>query len=88
MALLVKLMSCEDTPDTDSRKAYELFTDVLKVEVNRGEGGEAYMDLLFKDGEDVETFDVPGNVYVMNENGKTISSFGGAPLIFAEGQPT
>jgi hypothetical protein len=88
MALMVKLMSAEDTPDTDSRKAYELFTDVLKVEFNRGEGGEAYMDLLFRDSEDVETFDVPGNVYVMNENGKTISSFGGAPLIFAEGSPT
>lgn len=88
MALLVKMMSAEDTPDTDSRKAHELFTDVVKVEFQRGDGGEAYMDLLFKDSEDVETFDVTGNVYVMNENGKTISSFGSAPLIFAEGKPT
>lgn len=88
MALLVKMMSAEDTPDTDSRKSHELFTDVVKVKFNRGAGGEGYMDLLFKDSEDVETYDVTGNVYVMNENGKTISHFGSAPLIFADGAPS
>lgn len=88
MALLVKMMSAEDTPDTDSRKAHELFTDVIKVEFTRGSNGEAFVHLLFKDSEDEEIYDVTGNVYVMNENGKTISHFGSAPLIFAEGQPT
>ena len=88
MALLVKMMSSEDTPDTDSRKSHQLFTDVVKVEFQRGECGEGYMDLLFKDSEDVETFDVVGNVYVMNESGKTISQFGASPLLFAVGTPS
>lgn len=88
MALLVKMMSDEDTSDADSRKSHRIFTDVVSVDFSRGEGGEAYMDLTFKDSEDSEVFDVVGNVYVMNENGKTISQFGSAPLIFAEGSPT
>ena len=50
MALLVKLMSAEDAPDTDSRKAYELFTDVVNVSFSRGEGGEAGAHARVKGG--------------------------------------
>ena len=88
MALLVKMMSDEDTEDADTRKAHTLFVDVVHINFERGVSGLGYMNLRFKDSEDPETFEVVGNVYVMNENGKTISTFGSAPLIFADGQPT
>ena len=86
--LIVKMMSSEDTPDTDTRKSYRLFTGVVDVDFSRGEGGEAYMDLMFSGEDDKETYEVIGNVFVMNEAGKTVASFGSAPLIFADGMPT
>lgn len=86
--LIVKMMSDEDTPDTDARKSYRLFTGVVDVKFERGSQGEPYMNLMFNGEDDQETYDVIGNVYVMNEAGKTVASFGNAPLIFADGMPT
>lgn len=87
MSLIIKLMSDEDAPDQDTRKSYRLFTGVTSASFSRDESGAGIMMVHFEAKEDEETFDVIGNVYVMNEAGKTISSFGSAPLLFAKGGP-
>ena len=94
MSLIVKIMSAENIPDDDPRKGYSLYPDVTGVHFFRQDGsdmaGEGAMVRLYV-REPIKTAMVPGfcenekvahvtgNVYVMNENGKTISSFGAAP---------
>lgn len=90
MTVIVKMMGSEDAPDSDTRKTFHLYTDILKVEFFR-EGREAYAWLWFSpapfspnDGTfqiQKEMFLLIGNVYVMNNDGKTISSFGPTPLV-------
>lgn len=81
MPLIIKMMSSEDAEDADTRKCYELFTNVVNVGFNRdGPSKVPVMVVIFADADDPEAFEVTGNVYIMNENGKTISSFGYAPL--------
>lgn len=90
MTVIVKLMGGEDAPDSDTRHTYKLFTDVVKTEFVR-EGDEAFVWLWFREDHRVgevyasgvsepERFTLDGNVYIMNNDGKTISSFGPAPI--------
>lgn len=89
--LIVKIMSGEDTADTDSRKTHRLFAGIADVEFNRqGEGDQPVVHMRFKrefrdDEPEVVTIAFTGNVYVMNEAGKTISAFSAAPIIYAAG---
>jgi hypothetical protein len=92
MTVSVKMMSGEDAPDSDTRKCYLLITNVYNVKFARDpKTGKAEMELHFSKGYEsvgdveapalyTETILLTGNVYVMNEDGKTISSFGEAPI--------
>lgn len=91
--LLVKIMSSEDTADSDTRKSFALHAGVKSVVFERlpayDEPGvpsmpeRPWLTLLF-DGADKESFEPRGNVYVMNERGQTVSSFGVAPIVYAD----
>ena len=83
--MLVKIMGAEDAPDDDSRKTFRVLADVIDVEFIRVTAPDypypAQVRLLFgRPGTPGETFDVPGNVYVMNDNGKTVASFGSSEI--------
>lgn len=97
MSVIVKIMGGEDAPDSDTRHTYKLFTDVVKTEFVR-EGDEAHVWLWFREDHRVgevyasgvsepERFMLDGNVYIMNNDGKTISSFGPAPIPGVEVPP-
>jgi len=74
MSLIVKIMSAENLPDEDSRKSYNLLTGVTFVEFHR-KGGNAYIGVTTETVPEVQSYCVDANVYVMNENGKTISAY-------------
>jgi hypothetical protein len=86
MSLLLKIMSCEDAPDEDSRKTFCLYTDITSCHFRRHPDGSAEAHVWCR--EPIKTAMVPGfveiekhiiltgNAYLMNENGKTVSSFG------------
>lgn len=84
MALIVKIMSDEDLPDDDSRKSFTLHTGVASVEFHRRPGAPVAA-MCFGDEIMAMEFPLVGNVYVMNETGKTISNFGVAPPMTADG---
>jgi len=93
MSLIVKIMSGEDTADHDTRKSFIIHAGVKSAVFERlpaFEGGGApslperpWLTLMFG-GDDSESFEPRGNVYVMNDSGKTIASYGIAPIIYAE----
>lgn len=84
--LIVKIMGPERLPDDDSRKTHTLLTNVtqvrfLNVPVPDSTEQQGLVQLTFGDhreGWAPEEFPVPGNVYVMNEAGRTITTFTGA----------
>lgn len=83
--MYVKIMSGEDMPDGDSRKTYSLFQQVVAVDFHRADtppGGGApippVLSLTFENGER-EAHSIFGNVYMLNDQGKTVDSFGVAP---------
>jgi hypothetical protein len=84
--MYLKIMDAENAPDDDSRKAYRLLSDVVAVKFSRisdiGQGPRigTFAFVRFKSGEP-ETFDIPANAYLMNDNGKTISSWASMSLI-------
>ena len=81
--MLVKIMGAEDAPDDDSRKTFRILADVIDVDFVRSPEHPhlAQVRVLFgRPGTPGETFEAPGNVYVMNDNGKTVASFGSAPI--------
>lgn len=75
--MLLKIMSDEDAPDSDSRKMFTIFDHVSSAEFAR-RGGKVVADVVFDDDSD-ETFDIPGNAYLMNAEGVTVASVGSAP---------
>jgi hypothetical protein len=84
--MLLKIMSAENAADDDSRKTFQLHDGVSTVSFERepdglNPGGEqrAQAHATFADNTTC-VFDVPGNAYVMNDNGKTVASFGSAGL--------
>lgn len=74
MSLIVKIMSGEDLADSDTRKAHTLLVDVKSVDFVRRGGALAVV--TFNDLDEPVEYALDGNVYVMNEAGKTVSSFG------------
>lgn len=74
MTLILKLMSGEPMPDEDTRKSYSIRSGIVDFGFERVDG-VAYLWLYAK-GCDPERVPLNGNVYVMNEAGKTVSSFG------------
>lgn len=92
MSLIVKIMSAEDTADSDTRKSFALHAGVkTAVFERRGDGSSEdprtftrpWLTMTFDDGEQ-GAFEPQGNVYVMNERGQTIASYGVAPIIYAD----
>lgn len=84
MSLIVKIMSDENLADDDSRKSFELFTDVKNVEFHRRPGAPIAA-MIFSAGSVLGgEYPMLGNAYVMNENGKTVASFGVAPPMAEE----
>src|SRR2546428_127771 len=83
MSFIVKMMSAENLADDHPHKAFRLFANVDFFEPVKGEDGEVaglYLGLSHHhriDGSEVNPvfLNVVGNVYVMNENGKTVASF-------------
>ncbi len=67
--LYIKLMSGEDRPDSDPYKQYRLLAVPVGTMLSFVQGAEPH--LLVGD----ELITVNGNVYVMNSDGKTISTF-------------
>lgn len=76
--MLLKIMGDDDTGDDDSRKTFQLLDQVTSAKFER-EGGQARVDVLFDDGA-AESFPVHGNVYLMNDQGKTVAHFGSHPV--------
>lgn len=92
MSLIAKIMSDENAADEDSRKAHRLITGLTDIQFERYPDQSCSIHVMRAGEDDYEEIAVHGNVYVMNENGKTISSFGSAPLdfqhtIFIDGRP-
>lgn len=82
--MYVKIMSDENCPDSDSRKAFRLLSNVVSVIFNRAPEAPEPSDIphayiTFADLQ-TEAFELHGNVYIMNDAGKTIEKFGIAPL--------
>lgn len=76
--LYVKMMSDEDMPDESTQKCYQLLPvgDHDELSFYSTDGGESKcLDITKQDGT-VITRNLIGNVYVMNESGKTIASQG------------
>ncbi|AXQ68327.1 hypothetical protein HOT99_gp290 [Caulobacter phage CcrBL10] len=91
MTLIVKIMSDENLPDTDPSKRFSLYAGVKSfhpiVQEPEVAGGKPYCYLRLYIADPVKTaavpgfvehetcVDVDGNVYVMNEAGKTIATW-------------
>lgn len=75
MSLIVKIMSAEDLADDNTQKSYCLHTGVASVAFHR-RSGKPVAEIQFVEQDVPYQYTLEGNVYVMNENGKTISSFG------------
>lgn len=87
MSLIVKIMSGEDIADDDSRKQHRLFYGVTSIHFERlADGVTPYLSLGFGPpsdaGFDGLAFEPNGNVYVMNEAGRTVDIIGVSPLSY------
>jgi len=81
MSLVLKLMSGENGPDEDARKGFTLHSGVKTVTFKRAADGTPLASVLFEDHPEFEEWVLEGNAYVMNQAGKTVASFGAAPLL-------
>lgn len=86
--MYVKIMSDENIPDSDRRKSYRLLSGVTAIVFNRAPEAPVPSDIprayiTFEDDE-VESFELHGNVYIMDDSGKTIEKFGVAPVSESE----
>jgi hypothetical protein len=81
MTMIVKFMSSENrVADTDSRKSFRIVSEVDDIDFGRNDRGTPIYTMVrpprTPGGESIiEASDVIGNVYVMNEAGKTIATF-------------
>jgi len=81
MTMIVKFMSSENrVADNDNRKSFRIVADVIDIDFNRNDKGTPIYTMVRPPalpGGDciVEASDVIGDVYVMNEAGKTIATF-------------
>ncbi len=73
--MIVKIMSGQDMPDDDPKKRYTIHDDVADAHFREGTDIEpCWVDLVLRDGSRI-SIPVGGNVYVMNDAGKTVSTF-------------
>lgn len=79
MTLIVKLMIGDGVADDDTRAGHRLLTGVTGVRFDRHPETGAVAELTFASGEQT-TYTAWGNIYVMNESGRTVSSFSPEPL--------
>jgi hypothetical protein len=90
--MYLKIMSGENCADSDSRKTFRLLDDVIAVRFDRNDNqpDRPSVTITFGKGPG-ETYWPEGNCYLMNDNGKTIASFGVAPphthVLVDEGTP-
>jgi hypothetical protein len=73
--MYLKMMGSEDLPDSDSRKTFRLVQQVVDVTFERREG-KAFVEFYLEDGARFSHVEVNGNVYVLNDQGKTVGSYG------------
>lgn len=75
--MYLKLMTGDhNVPDSDPLKSFRLMQQVVDVEVQRESSGAlTSVTALFEDGSQ-ETFLCSGRVYIMNDQGRTVASFG------------
>lgn len=75
--MYLKLMTGDlNKPDSDPLKSFRLMQQVVDVEVVRESSGEINnVTAYFEDGT-METFLCRGRVYIMNDQGRTVASFG------------
>jgi hypothetical protein len=79
--MIVKIMSGEDAADEDVRKLYMLVSGVKEVKfVRRLSPNPCAIASIVRDDGVIYDEEVHGNVYVMNDAGKTVSSFGVAQI--------
>ena len=71
--MYLKMMDGYDQSDSDPRKTFTIFDDVTSVNFNIIDG-KPTVYVCFRTGGD-ERYDVHGNVYVMNDTGKTIATY-------------
>ena len=83
--MLLKIMSNENLPDDDNRKAFRLYSGVSQVEFQKvghptsTDEPAAYAHVLWENGES-ESLRLGANAYVMNDAGKTVASFAAGRL--------
>ena len=68
-------MSEDPRPDGDPRKPFKLFSNVEHVSFHRRASGEAVASVLFQGESERESYAVPASAYVMNADGRTISTY-------------
>jgi hypothetical protein len=84
--MYLKIMNDEHgAPDSDSRSTFTLHDHVTACDISRDDDGKATLYVTFEKGP-AESYDCPGNAYLMNNEGKTIASFGGAPYVPTRGR--
>ena len=75
--MLLKLMSGENTPDSNTTKSYEGIVlgpgDTFRFD--RDDTGLARVTVQFTHGSEA-IYTLQGNAYVVSEHGKTVTSFG------------
>jgi hypothetical protein len=76
MSVVVKMMSAEDMPDSSPYKGFKLITVPAGGEVTFGLNADDKPSVMIYIPGAAETivYEMTGNVYVLNENGKTIAS--------------
>lgn len=83
--LIVKIMAGDGLPDDDPRATHTCYGSVASATFNRREDGSCFARMYVRDevktaevsgfSEHEVLADVPANAYVMNDRGKTVSSF-------------
>lgn len=84
--MFLKIMGPEDMADANSGKTFHILADVTAVEFRRGskadgdefDGAQA---VVWRTGHGCEFHPIHGNAYVLNDDGKTIESFGSARFV-------
>lgn len=77
--MLIKIMSGEDCPDDHPCKSFTLIENVNWYHTERDGNDVLIMEWTIKDEGEVQSVAPDGNVYIMNDAGKTIAHVGVSP---------
>lgn len=72
--MFLKIMYGDNVPDGDGSKPHRLI-ETTQYEYFRNANGERVLSWILKDGTTEHVMPINGNVYVMNDEGKTINTF-------------